>query len=244
MPMTITFRAACVLGLAVLGVVALVGQTSAQQKPPAEKPAPATIACVDLTAVIKGYNKYKDRSEQLKAEAMARQKQLADLMNKGQQIGREMQSLAPGSAEYKLKDDELTALQASLTAERDKAQREFAQKDADAMATVYKEVQMWVEHVARHMGYSLVVQISNEPINATNPDSVMGALARSVVYHDTKTDISDIVLYNLNKQYDEAKGTRPAAAPANNATSTGAGAAAAPPAKTARSGNAAASTKR
>ncbi len=209
--MTITSRATWALSLGILGAAVLAAPLAAQQKPPPEKPAPATVACVDLGAIMKGYDKFKEISETIKAEGLARKKQLDDIRLRGQQVGREMQSLAIGSAEYKLKDNELTKLQAELSAEGEKAQREFAQKEAESMATVYKEVQACVARVAQFLSYTHVLQVSNEPVNGANPDAAMAAWGRSVIYHDPKSDITEIVLYNLNGEYNKARGARPAA---------------------------------
>jgi Skp family chaperone for outer membrane proteins len=220
MPMTISSRATWALGLGLLGAAALVAPSAAQQKS-TEKPAapaPATIACVDLQAVMKDYEKCKDQNEAIKAEAIARQKLLSDLVARGQQVGREMQSLIIGSPEYKVKDNELTKLQAELAAERDKAQREFAQKEAESLATIYKEVQACVKRAAEFLGYSHVVQISNEPVNSANPDSVMAAWGRSIVFHDAKTDITRTVVATLNNDYNAARGPRPAASASGAAT--------------------------
>jgi Skp family chaperone for outer membrane proteins len=93
------------------------------------------------------------------------------------------------------------------------------------LATLYKEVQEMVSRIAQYRGMTYIVQVSNEPISGSNPNSVMAAMAKTVVYADARNDITKDVVYNLNKRYKAAGGVAPkasttpapaAAAPAGN----------------------------
>ena len=114
-----------------------------------------------------------------------------------------MQSLAPGSPEYKVKDDEVTALTAKLEAEKGKAQRDFGRKEAESMSEIYKKVQDMVRACAQRYGMTYVVRVSNEPGGRrSNSESLYrDAIARTVVYSDPKTDITKMVTFNLNDRY-------------------------------------------
>jgi Skp family chaperone for outer membrane proteins len=222
MPMTISSRAAWALGLGLLGTVALVGPSLAQQKPPEKETlAPAVVGFVDMEATIKAYEKFKFNSEEIKAAAIDRQKQFTELVARGQQTAKEMKALSVGSPEYRAKDDELTKLQAQLQAEQEKAQREFAQRDAESMAQIYREVKDAVEAVAKHKGMTYVVRISNEKVTGDNPELVGAALTRAVVYSDPKADITQWVISTLNNYYKQTRGIKVPAAtatPAPNST--------------------------
>ena len=72
------------------------------------------------------------------------------------------------------------------------------------MATVYKEVQAMVARVAKSRGMTYVVRVSNDPVTGSDPNAVMAAMQRSVIYADSSTDITKVVVYNLNLQYSKA----------------------------------------
>jgi outer membrane protein len=78
------------------------------------------------------------------------------------------------------------------------AEREFAMKEAQALATLYQEIQVMVTRIAQHRGMTYVVKVSNEPITGANPNSVMAAMVQDGVYADPRNDVNNDVIYNLN----------------------------------------------
>jgi outer membrane protein len=46
-----------------------------------------------------------------------------------------------------------------------------------------------------------IVKVSNQPISGSNPNSVMAAMANTMVYADSTNDITNDVVYNLNRIY-------------------------------------------
>jgi Skp family chaperone for outer membrane proteins len=227
MPKSSRVALAACLGL--IGLGALVRTTSGQNDQPAGKtaapppPAPARIGAIDMDRVFKEYKKVKFTSEQLKNDATAKQGELQKLMAQMRQIAGELEGLAPGSNDYKGKEGELTKLKVQLEADREQAQADFARREAEALATIYREVQEMTAKVARYKGLNYVVKVSSEPVSGNEPQSVMAAMARSVVYNDPSMDITEMVIYNLNSNYEKAVGattpaptgdaaTRPAAA--------------------------------
>ena len=69
------------------------------------------------------------------------------------------------------------------------------------MATLYKEVQAMVARIAKWRKMTYVVKVSNQPISGSNPNSVMAAMANTMVYADSRNDITNDVVYNLNRMY-------------------------------------------
>jgi outer membrane protein len=217
-------------GLGLLGLGVLVGHSSGQGDSPAPKPsaasqppAPARIGAIDMDRVFKDYKKVKFTSEQLKNDAMAKQGELQKLMAQMRQITGELEGLAPGGNDYKAKEGEFTKLKIQLESEREQAQADFARREAEALATIYKEVQAMAARVARHKGLNYIVKVSSEPVSGNEPNSVMAAMARSIVYNDPGMDITEMVVFNLNTEYEQKSGAgapaaRPAAATADPAT--------------------------
>ena len=82
------------------------------------------------------------------------------------------------------------------------------------MATLYKEVQVMVTRIAQWRKMNYVVKVSNQPITGTDPNSVMAAIPSTMVYADPRNDITNDVIFNLNRilQGDRrARRPRPAA---------------------------------
>jgi outer membrane protein len=227
MPKPMSSRTAWALGLGLLSVTFLVGQSLGQAggSPKAEQPPPppATLATIDIKAVIDGYDKAKFLNDQFQVEVRARQGELAKMGAKGQQLAKEMENFALGSAEYKDRENQVTKVRVELQAAREQAEREFAQKEADAMAQIYKEIQVMVKAVAEYYHYKYVVKVSNDSISGSDPNSVVAAISRPVVYADPGADITKTVLHNLNLQYARQGGTKPAARTTSPATGPASG---------------------
>ncbi len=218
----------CGVGLTLLSAVMLVARTSGQdnavQKTSGQTAgrssiSPAVIGCVDMEAVFKGYKKVEFLKDEIEVEAKAKQAELTKLMSDAQQVAKEMESLQPGSEDFKKHDAKMSEYRIRLDSEREQAQKEFAAKEAEALATIYKEIEAVVKQVAVYNHMTYVVRVSNEPVSGSDPNSVMAAMSRAVVYSDPSSDITEIVVRSLNARYqaqNPAAAARPAAAPAAN----------------------------
>ncbi len=181
------------------------------------KPVAAVFGTVDVEAVFKNYDKVKTQQEEFKAAALAKQNELMKIQAEAQEEANKLQKLTPGGVDSKKSEDRLTQLKAQLEAGREQAQRDFALRESEMLATLYKEVQDMVRRIAEYRGMTYVVQVSNEPVSGSNPNSVMAAMAKTVVYADPRNDITKDVVYNLNRAYQAAGGTAPRAASARPA---------------------------
>ena len=77
------------------------------------------------------------------------------------------------------------------------------------MATLYKEIQTMVGRVAKWRKMTYIVKVSNQPISGGNPNSVMAAMANTMVYADPRNDITNDVVHNLNNIYKATGGAAP-----------------------------------
>ena len=228
--MSTNARAAWALGLGLAGLVALVGRTSGQDggatKGAARPLAPSVVGCIDLGAILKGYNKVEFLNKQLEDDYKRKQQELMQIYSEGEKVAKEMERLNPGTPDYKEGENKLNKLKIDFEAAREQAQREFAQKQADQLAVVFNEIQASVAYVAKYNSISYVVQVDREPVNSADPRTVTMALARPVLYYDSATDLTKVVMDHLNGAYQKASGGRaPATATPPAATPTpGAGA--------------------
>lgn len=234
--MVVSSRPVTVLGVALVGLGALVVPARAQQadgsvrkaatQGAAERPkppAPATFGTVDIEGIFKSYEKVKVQQKEFEAAALAKRNELMKIQADAQEEANKLAKLAPGSEDAKKCENKITQCKAQLEAGREQAQREFAIRESEMLAALYKEVQEMVTLMAQYRGMTYVVQVSNEPVSGSNPQSVMAAMAKTVVYADPRNDITKDVVFNLNRRYNAARGAAPkpaaatrSAAPAGN----------------------------
>jgi Skp family chaperone for outer membrane proteins len=221
--MVVSTRTIAAVGLGFLGMACLVGPTLGQQSPdPAVRkaatqataprpPAPATFGSVDMAAVFKGYDKVKVNSEEFKAAVLGKKNELMKFMSEAQQEQETLAKLTPGSIDYKKHEDRITQLKAQHEASREQYEREFTLREAEMLATLYKEIQSMVARVAQARGMTYIVRVSNDPVTGSNPNSAMMAIERTVVYADNRNDITTDVVFHLNREYKASGGTPPKA---------------------------------
>ena len=198
------------------------GKGTATNGPPA--PIPPVIGTVDLEMVMRNYEKVKDQMKELSAAVNVRRGELMKLESEGRSEAEYLQKLTPGSADYKKREDHMLELKAKVEAGQESAQREFSLRQAESLATLYKEVQGMVARVAQWRKINYVLKVSTKPPSGTDPNSVVSALGEAVIYADPRNDITNDVVHYLNQYY---KATRnPTATPkaAARPTSAGAGA--------------------
>jgi len=240
--MVLSTRGILAIALGVTGLAFLVGPSLGQQQdgtvrkaatPTAGAMPPAPIApvigTVDIDAVFKNYEKFKVASKEFNAAMLTRKNELMKLMSEAQEEAQMLQKLTPGTEDFTKHENRVTELKARHEAGREQAQREFALRDAENVATIYKEVQAMVVRIAKWRKMNYVFKISSQPISGTDPNSVMNAIQSTLVYADPGNDITNDVIYNLNRLYEATAGpatkartgAAPNARPANTATSDG-----------------------
>jgi outer membrane protein len=229
--MVVSSRGILAIGLSLTGVALLVGPSLGQQpdgsirksagqssgSPPT--PVAPFIGTVDVEYVFKNYEKVKVANKEFNAAMLARKNDLMKIMSEAQQEAELMQRFNPGTEDYKKHEIRVTELKARHEAGREQAERDFALRQAESMATLYKEVQAMVALIAQWRKLNYVFRINNQPISGSDPNSVMAAISSNVVYADPRNDITNDVVHNLNRRYQAT------ASPTTKATSRAASAA-------------------
>ena len=175
------------MGLCTAGLGLLVGPSLGQQPDSGVRrtangtsaatpaaPVPPVIGTIDLDSVFKSYEKVKVSSEEFRAAAMSKKNDLMKIQAEAQQEAEMLAKLTPGSDDFKKHENQMTELKARYEAGREQAEREFAAREAEAMATLYKEIQAMVARIAKWRRMTYVVRVSNQPITGGNPNSVDG----------------------------------------------------------------------
>lgn len=222
--MGVSRRKGLAIGLGLAGVIYLGAQTQGQQTPKGDQRvqpangttasvspggglAPATptiVGTIDLDQVFKSYDKVKVAMKELRSAMQVRKGELMKLDDQGRQEIEMMQKFQPGSTDYRKHEDRATELKAKIEALKEQAEREITLRNAETMATLYREVQLYAGWVARKRGITHVITASNTPPAGSDPNTVLAAINRPLVYADPRNDITNDVIYHLNTQFNGA----------------------------------------
>jgi Skp family chaperone for outer membrane proteins len=224
-------RATLAMGLCLVGVAGLVAPSFGQQGGPqqadpkvrtasnptaatdgtAARPAakPIQIGSLDIEKVLKDYDKFKVANENIRAEAMARHNSLMGIANEAKQEQEKYQRMTPNSPDAKKCEDRITQLKAQFEAGRENAEREFTQKEAETMATIYNEIADMTRVAAKHYGMAFVVKYTDVPASGSEPNSVMAAMGRTILFADPNVDLTPTVIQWLNVRYKQMGGPAP-----------------------------------
>jgi Skp family chaperone for outer membrane proteins len=229
--MVLSTRGILAIGLGVVGLCCLVGPSLAQQDGGVRKaagpggngapaapaaPVPPMIGTVDMDAVFKGYEKFKVTNKEFQAAVFGRQNELMKIKSEAEDEAQMLAKLTPGTADFKKHEDKVTELKARFAAGREQAQREFQSRESENVATIYKEAQLMVMAIAQWRKINYVVRVTNSLPAGSDPNSVMAALQNTMVYFDPRNDITNDVIFNLNRRF---KAIANPAVGANNAAS-------------------------
>ena len=233
--MVLSPRGILALGLSLAGVAYLISPSLGQAQQPAadsgvrkagnanaagtapsngpKPPVPPVFGTVDLDVILKNYKKFEASSKEFQAEFLVRRGELQKIDSEARQVAEMMQKLTPGTEDYRKHENRLTELRAKMDAGKEQAEREFSLRQAEIMATLYKEIQAMVARVAQWRGMTYVVKVSNRPITGTDPNSVMAAMGEAMIYADPRNDITNDVVHYLNYYYKATAGPAPAGTP-------------------------------
>jgi len=223
--MVVSNRAIATVLFSVVGLAVLVGpslgqqsqdpavrKTTSQTAAPRPPVVPPVIGSIDVATVFKGYDKVKVTGEEFKTAVLAKKGELMKLQSEAQQLQETIAKLTPGSIDFKKIEDRMSQLKAQHEASREQYEREFSLREAEMLATLYKEIQSMVSRVAQARGMTYVVRVSNDPVTGANPNSAIMAIERTIVYADPRNDITNDVVFHLNREYKASGGPTPKAA--------------------------------
>jgi RNA polymerase sigma factor (sigma-70 family) len=162
---------------------------SSSANEPGAHPSAAVIGSIDTDAVFSRYEKVKVFKKEYSAALLARKNELMKIMSEAQEESQILQKLARGSEDYLARGSEeyrnherrLTDLRARHDVGREQSEREFAERQAEATAAFYQEIQEAVADLAKAKGLTYVVRVSPRPLRNSLPSEVETAVKSSVV---------------------------------------------------------------
>jgi Skp family chaperone for outer membrane proteins len=186
----------------------LTGQEAASKPIPLQ--VPVAIGTVDMDRIFERYKKVKEIADREGVDRDVMRAKLALIFVDVQQESGLLSKLAPGTDEYRQHENRLRELKARYDREREQAEQDFARRESRHLVSIYREIQEAITSVAKARGLTYVVKTTPEPTLESDPNSVMTAIARSVVYADPRADITDEVVRVLNQRAKSPSITKPA----------------------------------
>ncbi len=166
-------------------------------------PAPAPrIGSVEIYAILRGYEKVKIKSDELKSAATDRKAELMKLKVETQGEEVLLTKLVPGTVDFKTHENRVAELKAKLDAGREKLEHDFAVQEARILASFLEEIERAVAEVAKAKGLNYVLKVTPGPANASDPAQVQEATNRSILYADPANDLTGEVIRKLNREFE------------------------------------------
>jgi outer membrane protein len=187
--------------LASVGVIAhlvsgVYGQQGSARRPTVS---PGAVGVVDLAKVLKEYQQFQGLREQMRSRVEDKEGQLQKMMNEAKLIRDQQTKLDANSQTYRDNESKLTQKLAEIETFRQQTRRDLITEEATLYHDVYGNVRKAVAWVAEQRGVSLVLRISDDPISPSNPEEVIKAVNRQVLYSHDSLDLTDDVLQVINR---------------------------------------------
>ncbi|MBI3466547.1 MAG: OmpH family outer membrane protein [Planctomycetes bacterium] len=184
------------------GVAMLLSVDFSQALAQAPRPAvpPPTVAIIDLNRIFKEFVRFKAMSEAMKADVQQAEAQAKAQSEELQRLAEELKALKPGHPDYKRLEEDLTTRNAQLTARIRSQSKDFQQREAQIMYTVYQEIVDEVKGFANHNGINLVLRFNGEPPDVNVPQDILREVNKPVVFYNAQIDITQYILDSLNRR--------------------------------------------
>jgi Skp family chaperone for outer membrane proteins len=172
------------------------------------------VGTLNLTYVVKNYDKFKAFQEELKKAVEPYQTRDTALKNQGESLAKEAQK--PGTTAEKRDqiEQQLKALQRQVEDNKNDAPKTLVKKQEDQLRILYMDVRRVVERYAQAHGFDMVLHYNDAVTeqdywSAANIARKMQAGALVPMYMAGGLDISANVVSTLNASY--KSGAAPAA---------------------------------
>jgi Skp family chaperone for outer membrane proteins len=201
------------LAVSAAGLLSMIFLTPifSQNTPARSQAAPATgsrVALVDITKIFKNHLRFKALMNQMKNDVDQAETRVRNQNSEIRALAEKLQSLKPGSQDYKDLEEKITTQRAMLQIDMNKQRKDFMQNEARIYHDVYKEVEEELNYLCQQNAIDVVLKFNGDQVDVNNPDMVFAWMNRPVVWYNRQLDITQYVVDALNR--------RAPAAPVNN----------------------------
>jgi len=161
--------------------------------------APAKVAVVDITKVIKTCEKFKKWQDEKQKEIQKIEDEFKVMREELSALNENLKIRTPGSEDHRKLAKEFTEKKATLQA-KDAAYKEIWENEKEQWTEqLYQQILSVIDKVATQKGLDIV--IANEELNLADPmrpEIMQTIVTKKLLYHNSKYDITDEILVALN----------------------------------------------
>ena len=161
--------------------------------------APAKIAVVNVTEVIKNSRRFKDWQQAKQQEAQQIEAELQAMREELTALNENLKIRTPGSEDHQKLVKEFIEKRAVLQGKETAYQELWENQKSQWTEKLYQELLGVIDEVATSRGLDLV--LANEDLNLADPmrpDIMQIIVTKKLLYHNSKYDITDQVLAALD----------------------------------------------
>ena len=198
---TLISAVSAALALAAFTLTYTHAQQPVQQPPrgPSTAASQHGIAVVDITFILENYQRLKQAGEHFKADVENTGKRFKAEQETLVKSAERLQTLKPGSEDYKKLEEELAQKGSDLKVQASLEEKDFAERESQMYLAAYREVQNVVRVYAERNGISLVLRFNGKPVDANNRDAIRAEMFKTVLYNSPSIDITYAILAEVNR---------------------------------------------
>lgn len=175
------------------------GVPAAPTGAPAATQATTTIAVIDIAKIFKGHNRFNQMMADIKKDIEEFDGIVKAETAKLKSMGEALQSYKTGSLEYKTKEEEIARMSSDLQVKVGLKKKELLEQEARVYYNVYRELETTVGRFAQANRITMVLRFNSEEMKEEDRNSVLQGVNRAVVYYHPNLDVTNFVLFELNR---------------------------------------------
>jgi Skp family chaperone for outer membrane proteins len=188
-----------ILAAGVLSLCLVVLQGFAQNpggaaRPPAGPNLAGKTVLLDVNYVFKHNVRFKQSMDVLKNDADAMDVQMKKEEAQLRNLAMGLQKLNPGSPEYKKMEEDIARANTDWKIKVQQQRREFLMREAKTYSDTYKEIEDEVNYFCQQQGIAMVQRFMGDPVDESNPDSILQNINKPVVWYNKELDITPYIL--------------------------------------------------
>ena len=157
------------------------------------------IAVIDISRIFKEHPRFVEEMARLKSRVEAEDAKMKDRANRLQNMADTLQTLKPGSQEYKDKEKTIASERAQMQIDIQVQRKEFLQQEAAIYKEIYESVKIAVANYASQVGLAAVIRYTSPPseVDPQQPNTVLAEIQKDLVWFSPGLDITNHILSSL-----------------------------------------------
>jgi Skp family chaperone for outer membrane proteins len=179
------------------------GARPAGNVPAVSAPAPqqptTQIVVIDIAKIFKKHHRFNQMMADIKKDIEDFDAHVKNETAKLKAMGEQLQAYRAGSLEYKAKEEEAARLTSDLQVKVGLKKKELLESEARVYYNVYRELEQKVAVFAQQNRIMMVLRFNSDDMKEDDRNSVLQGVNRAVVYYHPQLDVTELVLFELNK---------------------------------------------